>query len=230
MESGKIDIESIRNYVSQPSEYNAFYLMSISTLNTIIKGIIVRENVESFLDSRFKDFNSFIDWYNTVTKIPVTRQALTDDYFRKYNKRLFQYYTEKRKELESLIEGTNENYQEGLTKDEVTKWADEVKNRLGLKQFDVWLYGKDTLKLHLLIVPKEKRKQNLGSSAMKELCDFADRYHVKIILSTATKDDNWGTTSTTRLISFYKRFGFVDNRGRNTDYTISGNMYRNPKG
>jgi len=31
-----------------------------------------------------------------------------------------------------------------------------------------------------------------------------------------------------KQIALYKRFGFIENKGKNKDYSISNNMYRNP--
>ena len=36
-------------------------------------------------------------------------------------------------------------------------------------------------------------------------------------------------TSQARLKKFYKKFGFVENKGRNKDFEISELMYREPK-
>ena len=63
---------------------------------------------------------------------------------------------------------------------------------------------------------------------MKDLCDYADANNKRILLSPGYKDDHHGTTSHGRLVSVYKRFGFVQNKGRNKDFRISHTMIRNP--
>ena len=85
---------------------------------------------------------------------------------------------------------------------------------------------KDTLNLARLVVDPEKRKQGLGSKAMQEIIDSADADRKTITLSPST---DFGATSVTRLKDFYKKFGFVENKGRNKDFTISESMYRVPK-
>ena len=85
---------------------------------------------------------------------------------------------------------------------------------------------KDTLNLARLVVDPEKRKQGLGSKAMQEIIDSADAGGKTITLSPST---DFGATSVTRLKNFYKRFGFVENKGRNKDFTISESMYRVPQ-
>ena len=59
---------------------------------------------------------------------------------------------------------------------------------------------------------------------MKELLDHADK-HDKTIALTASADFGG---SKKRLITYYKRFGFVENKGRQKDYEISEGMFRYP--
>jgi len=100
----------------------------------------------------------------------------------------------------------------------------------GINDVQVDLYPvknrKDTLNLARLVVDPEKRKQGLGSKAMQEIIDSADAGGKTITLSPST---DFGATSVTRLKNFYKRFGFVENKGRNKDFTISESMYRVPQ-
>jgi GNAT superfamily N-acetyltransferase len=93
-----------------------------------------------------------------------------------------------------------------------------------------WLYEeRGMLKLDMIKVAKGDRKQGIGTAIMEELTAFADRLGKMIVLYLGQKDDRHGTTSSDRLRRFYKRFGFVDNKGRNKDYTLSYSMYRKPK-
>ena len=41
-----------------------------------------------------------------------------------------------------------------------------------------------------------------------------------------TPDTSFGGTSINRLKRFYKRFGFIENKGSNKDYEINDTMYR----
>jgi len=108
-------------------------------------------------------------------------------------------------------------------------WADSIKTQYGLHQFDLWLDRQGDIKLNSLIVPKKDQRTGLGTATMLALCRMADQMGKRIVLSPATRDDNWGTTSQKRLISFYKRFGFVQNKGRKKDFAISDGMYRDPR-
>ena len=78
--------------------------------------------------------------------------------------------------------------------------------------------------LSRIIVPKELRNTGVGSKAMKELTDKADREGAIIAL---TPDNTYGG-SKTRLTQFYKRFGFVPNKGRNKDFNYRETMIRYP--
>jgi GNAT superfamily N-acetyltransferase len=79
--------------------------------------------------------------------------------------------------------------------------------------------------LSKIIVPKDERKQGLGEAVMNELIKQADNEGALIKLTPST---DFGATSTSRLKKFYKKFGFVENKGRNKDPKIRETMYRLP--
>jgi len=72
-------------------------------------------------------------------------------------------------------------------------------------------------------VPKEMRGQGMGTQALDEIAQYADQTGKTVTLSPS-KD--FGATSVDRLKDFYKRFGFVENKGKNKDFSISESMYR----
>lgn len=118
-------------------------------------------------------------------------------------------------------------YQGKVTEKAVEDWAAEVEARLGLKSLSVYLSRGD-LKLNTLIVERDGQKQGTGTKAMEELIAFADANGLRVKLSPALADDIQGTTSRSRLVKFYKRFGFYENKGRKKDFTISEGMIREP--
>jgi len=119
---------------------------------------------------------------------------------------------------------------EFVSDDDVYDFADKVKDELGLHKFDLWkMPGRNTIGLRLIMVGKDKMSSGVGSKAMQMLTDYADKNKLKIILSPSGKDDGFGTTSKARLIQFYKRFGFIENKGKGRDYSIMDSMYRDPK-
>ena len=85
----------------------------------------------------------------------------------------------------------------------------------------------DCIRPYDIIVDKDKRKEGLGTQFMTDLCNYADHLGLQIRLSPSA---DFGATSVTRLKEFYKRFGFVENKGKNKDFTFTQTMYRNPKG
>lgn len=84
---------------------------------------------------------------------------------------------------------------------------------------------KDHINVSKIVVPKEKRNSGIGTKAMHMITDHADTQGKRVELTPAS--DFGGSKS--RLKVFYKRHGFVENKGRNIDYSISNSMYRNPK-
>lgn len=82
-----------------------------------------------------------------------------------------------------------------------------------------------TITLSKIVVPESERSSGKGSAAMQALVDYADRTGQRVALSPST---DFGGTSKARLTKFYKRFGFVENKGRNKDFRISEAMYRDP--
>lgn len=79
--------------------------------------------------------------------------------------------------------------------------------------------------LSKLVVPKDARNQGVGSAFMQDLTQAADADGATLTLTPAS--DFGGSKN--RLVEFYRRFGFVPNRGRNKDFTISDAMYRSPE-
>lgn len=95
---------------------------------------------------------------------------------------------------------------------------------LGIKNF---LFERNSI-IHFseIQIPKDQRKSGLGTKLVKQLVSYADQTNQKIVVTPST---DYGATSTSRLKKFYKRFGFVENKGRNKDYEINDTMYRTPK-
>lgn len=113
-----------------------------------------------------------------------------------------------------------------LTADEVKEFADKVRDELGLTRLDLYLRSNGDLNVNTIIVPKEIRKTGVGTKAMERIIEFAKKHGLRITLTAAVRDDFHGTTSHSRLVKFYKKLGFVDNKGRNKDFRISDGMYK----
>ena len=115
-----------------------------------------------------------------------------------------------------------------LSPESVTKFAEGLAAEVGLKTLQLSLNNQGNLKLGTIIVAKADRKKGVGTQAMERITEYADHHGLKTVLTPAVQDDFQGTTSRGRLVKFYKRFGFVENKGRNKDFEISEGMFREP--
>ncbi|MEV3858458.1 GNAT family N-acetyltransferase [Streptomyces sp. NPDC050095] len=80
------------------------------------------------------------------------------------------------------------------------------------------------LALDLLVVTRVRRDEGTGTAIMRALIAAADLHGVPMALTPAA--DFGG--SVPRLRTFYRRFGFISNRGRGKDYATSHAMIRRP--
>ena len=85
---------------------------------------------------------------------------------------------------------------------------------------------KGDLTLSRIEVPKEQRGKQVGTKAMEDIIKYADENNKRIVLTPST---DFGGTSVKRLKEFYKKFGFIENTGKNKDFTTKETMYRNPE-
>lgn len=115
-----------------------------------------------------------------------------------------------------------------LTPETLEMWSDAVKEHLDLWIFHLYLYNDGDICLSSIIVKRDALKRGKGTTAMEMLTDLADHHQRKIWLTPGEKDKYHGTTSRSRLIKFYRRFGFILNKGRNKDYRKMESMYRRP--
>jgi GNAT superfamily N-acetyltransferase len=80
------------------------------------------------------------------------------------------------------------------------------------------------INLTKIVVDKSTRGQGKGTAAMQQIFAYADRTGQRIELSPSA--DLGG--SKTRLIKFYKRLGFTENKGKRKDFTTRETMFREP--
>lgn len=115
------------------------------------------------------------------------------------------------------------NFKKFIIKENVQGLSSELE-----KQFNVRLSLSelgDIISLNKIIIPEEQRGTGIGSEVMKRIVDYADA-NQKIISLTPTED--YGGKKS-KLIKFYKKFGFVDNKGKNKNFETRDTMIRNPK-
>lgn len=91
-------------------------------------------------------------------------------------------------------------------------------------------HNNNSLFISDLYIKQEHRGQGIGSKIMSSVTQFADNLKLPIVLIPESDDDN---VSNKDLINFYKKFGFVINKGKQKDYSFSDpfalTMYRLPK-
>lgn len=93
----------------------------------------------------------------------------------------------------------------------------------GLK-FVATLGNYGDIRLHSLEVPKDQRRQGIGSRAMISLSKQADKSNKRITL-TQRPEPRYKK----KLDQFYKSHGFKANKRRNKDFTVSDTHIRNPQ-
>lgn len=116
----------------------------------------------------------------------------------------------------------NENFREYLR--ENTSFINSIKKKYKDEFSKINIYEFDDKISIDLIVTKEKNT-GAGTRLMQDICEYADKEKKTIILSPS---DEFGGNKK-RLIEFYKRFGFVENKGKNKEFSIFESMYRLPK-
>jgi GNAT superfamily N-acetyltransferase len=114
--------------------------------------------------------------------------------------------------------------------DVVRKDAPSISDTIRAKYPDVEidLFGDPNkgYELSKIVIPKGERNSGSGTQVMEDIVQMADAQGAKVSL---TPDVAFGGTSVSRLKDFYKRFGFVENKGKNKDFSTRNTMYRNPK-
>jgi len=80
--------------------------------------------------------------------------------------------------------------------------------------------------LSRIVIPDNQRSKGMGTKVMQDVVDMADEQGARISL---TPDTSFGGSSVSRLKDFYKRFGFVENKGKNKDFSTRNTMYRDPQ-
>jgi GNAT superfamily N-acetyltransferase len=85
--------------------------------------------------------------------------------------------------------------------------------------------GKKDINLSRIVVPREMRNQGVGTQVMSDLSEYADSLGKRI---TLTPSSDFGG-SVPKLKTFYKELGFVENKGKNKDFSTREAMYREPQ-
>lgn len=133
-----------------------------------------------------------------------------------------------RAEAQNLIQGMDGNPEAATeafnqSNDNYNKTTSEFKDYLKNKyDIELSLTGSNDLNLAKIVVPASARNSGIGSKVMQEIINYADINKKRISL---TPSSDFGGNKK-RLTEFYKRYGFVENKGRNKDFSVSEAMYR----
>ena len=126
--------------------------------------------------------------------------------------------------LFSCLDRTD-NYDFELTLESCPKLAEYY----SLSELDIYREFRnhpEYIYLALIVVNEDDQYAGNGTGFMEDLCEWADSRGKTI---TLTPSDDYGASSVSRLIKFYKRFGFVANKGKHTDFMHKQYMHRKPK-
>jgi GNAT superfamily N-acetyltransferase len=97
----------------------------------------------------------------------------------------------------------------------------DIESRYDVDLFIYYNKFAHTIILSKIVIDKKNRSKGIGTNVMNEICDFADKNKLRIAL---TPSSDFGG-SKTRLIQFYKNFGFKNYKG----YEFRESMIRVPQ-
>ena len=119
----------------------------------------------------------------------------------------------------------------GSLETEVQRFEDSINSKYSsvIKRFMVYYNkSKNCIELSDIYIKPEYYGKGYGSKIMEELVGFADSKKLPVILLPESERG-----SNKKLIDFYKKFGFVINKGRGMNYQLSIpfalSMFRLPK-
>lgn len=91
-------------------------------------------------------------------------------------------------------------------------------------QLNIFENEDNTISINNLVVKQNLRNKGIGQSILNDIIDYADKNNKIVTLTPTSK-----YLTKNKLTTWYKNNGFVENKGRNTDFSISDTMYRLPK-
>ena len=100
----------------------------------------------------------------------------------------------------------------------------KVKYKNQTDQLNIFENKDNTISINNLVVKQNLRNKGIGQSILNDIIDYADKNGKTITLTPTSQ-----YLTKNRLTNWYKKNGFVENKGRNTNYSISDTMYRLPK-
>lgn len=233
--NGKIDpvindghIKALQTYYQRPDMVkpdDQDKLMDMAFQDGLVRVVHISDkHIE--LHGRKKDLRkTFKIWWKSAISSDIVYIDIQED-LESFNSYKFKMPMEKEKlrqllhlksSSQSVNEGIEIEFQRAINK----KYPELSAFRLSspILRDDRQIVNIDNIRLE-----RKNRDKGIGSSVIKELISWADQNNIWITLQLADKKKN-------TLIKFYRRFGFVQNKGRNKDFSLSlyTAMYRKPK-
>ncbi|MDN5625218.1 MAG: hypothetical protein L0G96_18950, partial [Acinetobacter sp.] len=184
------------------------------------------KEVIGYIRQWFRDrgFDKFLSRYNDTDLmmfIAEARKAVVDQsYFGKFEDQNIS--TKQDSNIPQYSRSKNENNKTDNI-ESLDAWKEFAKNQgISISAHE----SGDLITLNKIVVPTAERNSGIGSRIMQALVDYADSHKKHIALSPSS--DFGGNTA--KLKSFYKRFGFIENKGGNKVYQTSETMYREVDG
>lgn len=110
--------------------------------------------------------------------------------------------------------------------DSKINWYKRFENKLLDQGFEAEFNPVDdsTVTIEIIGIPKEKHGQGYGSKIMNKLTSYADKNDIVLQLRPSASS----THSRSKLINFYQKFGFIENKGKDENEKYQY-MYRLPQ-
>jgi GNAT superfamily N-acetyltransferase len=114
--------------------------------------------------------------------------------------------------------------------EDIEDFSQSIRDTYRPAKFEVYIVP-NTGDIHLasIVVRKDQHGQGIGTKIMDDLLAYADAHGRRVTLTPMEKNSEYGTTSSARLQKFYKRFGFVPNKGKHKDFRTRDSMIRPAK-
>ena len=100
----------------------------------------------------------------------------------------------------------------------------KIKYKNQTDQLNIFENKDNTISINNLVIKQNLRNKGIGQSILNDIIDYADKNNKTITLTPTSK-----YLTKNKLTTWYKNNGFVENKGKNTDFSISDTMYRLPK-
>ena len=120
---------------------------------------------------------------------------------------------------------TNQKNNKSMTNKTIKSLEDiKVKYKNQTDQLNIFENKDNTISINNLVVKQNLRNKGIGQNILNDIIDYADKNGKTITLTPTSQ-----YLTKNKLTNWYKKNGFVENKGRNMNYSISDTMYRLPK-